>query len=221
MNEYDYLFKIIVVGSQQSGKSYFINKLRQVEYKEYKPTIGVDFMLKTIQVVHQDKKYNIKLQIWDTAGQERFQAITTAYFRGANGIFLFCNVNDQSSFEKCNAYLKQISEHGSENVKVMLVGNSFSSGRVVQTDELVQFAEQNNIMYTEINEQNITEKCDAIVQRLTLSTVVAKPTLISKNTNYFKTIFCINFNYILTQCLVASPFYFITSSNLLGIESIK
>ncbi|CAL6114856.1 Chain_A [Hexamita inflata] len=52
-------------------------------------------------------------------------------------------------------------------------------------------------------------------------TVVAKPTLISKNTNYFKTIFCINFNYILTQCLVASPFYFITSSNLLGIESIK
>ncbi|CAL5998023.1 Hypothetical_protein [Hexamita inflata] len=53
------------------------------------------------------------------------------------------------------------------------------------------------------------------------STVVAKPTLISKNTNYFKTIFCINFNYILTQCLVASPFYFITSSNLLGIESIK
>ncbi|CAL6077543.1 Cathepsin_L [Hexamita inflata] len=57
--------------------------------------------------------------------------------------------------------------------------------------------------------------------RGTLSTVVAKPTLISKNTNYFKTIFCINFNYILTQCLVASPFYFITSSNLLGIESIK
>ncbi|CAL5977742.1 Conserved_hypothetical protein [Hexamita inflata] len=54
-----------------------------------------------------------------------------------------------------------------------------------------------------------------------IATVVAKPTLISKNTNYFKTIFCINFNYILTQCLVASPFYFITSSNLLGIESIK
>ncbi|CAL5987085.1 Transmembrane_domain-containing protein [Hexamita inflata] len=52
-------------------------------------------------------------------------------------------------------------------------------------------------------------------------TVVAKPTLISKNTNYFKTIFCINFNYILTQYLVASHFYFITSSNLLGIESIK
>ncbi|CAL5995667.1 Rab11 [Hexamita inflata] len=169
MNEYDFLFKIIVVGSQQSGKSYFINKLRQAEYTEYKPTIGVDFMLKTIQVVHQDKKYNIKLQIWDTAGQERFQTITTAYFRGANGIFLFCNVNDQSSFEKCNVYLKQVKDYCSENVKVMLVGNSFSSGRVVQTDELVQFAEQNNIMYTEINEQNITEKCDAIVQRLTLS----------------------------------------------------
>ncbi|CAL5993966.1 Rab11 [Hexamita inflata] len=169
MNEYDYLFKIIVVGSQQSGKSYFINKLRHAEYTEYKATIGVDFILKTIKVAHQDKEYNIKLQMWDTAGQERFQTITTAYLRGANGIFLFCNVNDQNSFEKCDTYLKQICEHGNENVKIMLVGNSFSSDRVVQTDELVQFAEQNNIMYTEINEQNITEKCDAVIQRLTQS----------------------------------------------------
>ncbi|CAL6112841.1 Rab11 [Hexamita inflata] len=61
----------------------------------------------------------------------------------------------------------------------------------------------------------------AVILVFDITTVVAKPTLISKNTNYFKTIFCINFNYILTQCLVASPFYFITSSNLLGIESIK
>ncbi|CAL5995647.1 Rab11 [Hexamita inflata] len=146
-------------------------KITQLDfkYKEDKPTVGVDFMLKTIQVVHQDKEYNIKLQIWDTAGQERFQAITTAYLREATGILLFCNVNDQSSFEKCNVYLKKIKDCCSENVKVMLIGNSFSSGRVVQTDELVQFAEQNNIMYTEINEQNITEKRDAIVQRLTQS----------------------------------------------------
>ena len=28
----------------------------------------------------------VKLQIWDTAGQERFRTITSAYYRGADGV---------------------------------------------------------------------------------------------------------------------------------------
>ncbi|CAL5994016.1 Rab1a [Hexamita inflata] len=168
MNEYDYLFKIILVGSCYSGKSYFINKFIQTKYTYY-TTLGVEFYMKLISVSHQDKEYNIKLQIWDTPGLERFQTQISPYFRDATGILLFCNVNDQYSFERCDAYLKQVKEYCSEDVKVMLIGNNFSSDRVVQTDELVQFAEQNNIMYTEINEQNITEKCDGIIQRITQS----------------------------------------------------
>ncbi|CAL5993978.1 Rab11 [Hexamita inflata] len=167
-NQFDYLYKLVVVGAQKTGKTYFINKFRQAEYTQYGATIGVEFCTKQINI-NLEKDYNVKLQLWDTAGQEKIQAITTAYFRGATGILLFCNVNDQSSFEKCNVYLKQIKDYCNENIKVMLIGNSFSSGRVVQTDKLVQFAEQNNIMYTEINEQNITEKCDAVIQRLTQS----------------------------------------------------
>ncbi|CAL5995653.1 Rab11 [Hexamita inflata] len=168
-NQFDYLYKLVVVGAQKTGKTYFINKFRQTEYTQYRATISVEFYMKQINVSLQDKEYKVELKICDTSGLERFKAITTAYLREATGILLFCNVNDQSSFEKCNVYLKKIKDCCSENVKVMLIGNSFSSGRVVQTDELVQFAEQNNIMYTEINEQNITEKCDAIVQRLTQS----------------------------------------------------
>lgn len=30
----------------------------------------------------------MKLQIWDTAGQERFRTITSAYYRGADGIIM-------------------------------------------------------------------------------------------------------------------------------------
>ena len=35
-------------------------------------TIGVDFMIKTVEIDGE----KIKLQIWDTAGQERFRSIT-------------------------------------------------------------------------------------------------------------------------------------------------
>ena len=39
-------------------------------------------------IIAQVDGKTIKAQIWDTAGQERFRTITTAYYRGAMGIFL-------------------------------------------------------------------------------------------------------------------------------------
>ena len=57
-------------------------------------TVGIDFKIKTIEV--GDK--TVKLQVWDTAGQERFRTITTAYYRGANGILLVYDICDENSF---------------------------------------------------------------------------------------------------------------------------
>ena len=37
--------------------------------------------------VKVDKKV-VKLQIWDTAGQERFRTLTSAYYRGSDGVLL-------------------------------------------------------------------------------------------------------------------------------------
>jgi hypothetical protein len=46
------------------------------------PHVGCDFKLKDLEF--EGKR--VRLCLWDTAGQERFQAITSSYYRGADGV---------------------------------------------------------------------------------------------------------------------------------------
>ena len=80
--EYDYLFKIVLIGDSGVGKSNLLSRFTRNEFNlESKSTIGVEFATKSIQAEGK----TIKAQIWDTAGQERYRAITSAYYRGAVG----------------------------------------------------------------------------------------------------------------------------------------
>ncbi|GLJ42300.1 hypothetical protein SUGI_0875720 [Cryptomeria japonica] len=83
-DEYDYLFKVVLIGDSGVGKSNLLSRFSRNEfYLDSKSTIGVEFATKTIQI--DDK--TIKAQIWDTAGQERYRAITSAYYRDDAQIF--------------------------------------------------------------------------------------------------------------------------------------
>lgn len=78
--EYDYLFKVVLIGDSGVGKSNLLSRFTRNEFNlESKSTIGVEFATRSIKT---DDKV-IKAQIWDTAGQERYRAITSAYYRGA------------------------------------------------------------------------------------------------------------------------------------------
>ena len=58
-----FLFKIIVVGNANVGKSCILSKYTKNEYKvDYNVTIGVEFSSKHIKI----NDTSVKLQIWDT-----------------------------------------------------------------------------------------------------------------------------------------------------------
>lgn len=42
---------------------------------------------------------DIRIMLWDTAGQEEFDAITKAYYRGAQACVLAFSTTDRMSFE--------------------------------------------------------------------------------------------------------------------------
>ena len=63
--EYDYLFKVLLIGNSGVGKSSLLVRFTDDVFTDnFMPTIGVDFKIKTLTV---DGK-SAKLQIWDTAG---------------------------------------------------------------------------------------------------------------------------------------------------------
>ena len=65
-NEYDFVFKVLLIGNSSVGKSSLLLRFSDnVFHEAFLPTIGVDFKIRTIE--HAGSL--IKLQMWDTAGQ--------------------------------------------------------------------------------------------------------------------------------------------------------
>ncbi|CAN1345475.1 Ras-related protein RABA2a [Linum perenne] len=93
--EYDYLFKVVLIGDSGVGKSNLLSRFTRNEFcLESKSTIG-----------------------------ERYRAITSAYYRGALGALLVYDVTKPTTFENVSRWLKELRDHADSNIVIMLIGN--------------------------------------------------------------------------------------------------
>lgn len=179
MSEYDYLFKILLIGDSSVGKSCILLRFADDTFTEsFISTIGVDFKIKTIEL---DKKL-IKLQIWDTAGQERFKTITSSYYRGAHAIIVVYDITDTNSFMHVENWLKECDKYASGNVLKMLIGNKcdIPHKRVISYNDGKQLAENYGIKFLEISaKKNI--KVDDVFTTISKDLMVNVPSQTLKN----------------------------------------
>lgn len=142
-DEYDFLFKVVLIGDSGVGKSNLLSRFTKNEFNlESKTTIGVEFATKTIETEGKI----IKAQIWDTAGQERYRAITSAYYRGAVGALLVFDITKDQTFKNIDRWLQELKDHADQNIVIMLVGNKTDLDhlRDVKVEESKQYAEENS-----------------------------------------------------------------------------
>ncbi|XP_057726064.1 ras-related protein RABA1f-like [Arachis stenosperma] len=166
-DDYDYLFKLVLIGDSGVGKSNLLSRFTRNEFNlESKSTIGVEFATRTITV---DDNKVLKAQIWDTAGQERYRAITSAYYRGAVGALLVYDVTRHITFENVERWLKELRDHTDANIIVMLVGNKADLRhlRAVSTEDATAFAERENIFFMETSALESMNVDNAFTQVLT------------------------------------------------------
>ncbi|MEE6515960.1 hypothetical protein FKM82_025132 [Ascaphus truei] len=160
--EYDYLFKLLLIGDSGVGKSCLLLRFADDTYTDsYISTIGVDFKIRTVELEGK----TIKLQIWDTAGQERFRTITSSYYRGAHGIIIVYDVTDQESFSNVQQWLEEIQRYASDNVDKLLVGNKsdLSNKKVVEYTAAKTYADSLHIPLLETSAKHSTNVEQAFV----------------------------------------------------------
>ncbi|KAE8603259.1 hypothetical protein XENTR_v10014278 [Xenopus tropicalis] len=163
--------KVVVVGNGAVGKSSMIQRYcKGIFTKDYKKTIGVDFLERQIQLNDED----VRLMLWDTAGQEEFDAITKAYYRGAQACVLVFSTTDRESFETIPSWReKVVAEVG--DIPTVLVQNKIDllDETVIKNEEAEALAKRLKLRFyrTSVKEDlNVTEVfkylADKYLQRL-------------------------------------------------------
>ena len=167
--ETDLVYKILLLGDSEVGKSCFLMRYADNVFVEnYITTIGLDYKLKYIQL---DSGQVIKVQLWDTAGQDRYRTIAKNYYKGSHGILLLYDVTKSSSFENIREWIKDIREEVYEKAIIFLIGNKIDKKDQIKikTEEGEKLAEEFNIPFFEASAksgENVDEIFKALYKKI-------------------------------------------------------
>ncbi len=166
--EYDMIFKVVLVGDSGVGKTNILLRYLKNEFDtNTKATVGVEFGTKKAHIENS----SIKAQIWDTAGQERYRSITSAYYKGAHGALVVYDITRKSSFDSVEKWLSDLKNNGEEKMVIMVVGNKcdLEEGRVISLQDGEAKAQRNKVAFLEtsaLNATNVEKAFDELIQKI-------------------------------------------------------
>ena len=167
--DYDYIFKLVLIGDTCVGKSCILVRFSDDIFDDnYVTTIGVDFRFKTMVV----KNKVVKIQIWDTAGQERYRSITTAYYRGAAAIIICCDCTNEESFNNIKNWVEEIGKYTDKDaVDKMVFMNKCDliEDRCIKKEDIDKFEKENGIKVLEVSAktgEGIDKGFEYIIEKL-------------------------------------------------------
>ncbi|MCK4286443.1 MAG: GTP-binding protein [Candidatus Lokiarchaeota archaeon] len=143
MPDYDYTFKLMMLGDASVGKtSLTLRYISGYFMEDLKLTIGVDFYSKT--TLFNEKK--VKMQMWDFGGEERFRFLLSQYCKGANGAFFLYDITNVRSIEHLPDWTQIVRENAGD-IPIMLVGSKkdLDEFRTVPVEDGILAAKKYNL----------------------------------------------------------------------------
>ena len=154
-NNYDMIFKIVLIGDSSVGKTNILSKYILDEYDpDTQATIGVELSTKNYTFDNNE----VKVQIWDTAGQEKYRSITSSYYKGAHGCLLVYDITRKATFENIDKWLAEIKLSSNNEINMVLIGNKcdLEDKREVSIEEAQNKAKLLNMAFMETSALNGT-----------------------------------------------------------------
>lgn len=139
-------YKVVVLGNINVGKTSIVTHYMMGNfYPSYKPTVGIDFMSKTLYM----EDTIVRMQIWDSAGQERFRSLIPGYIRDSSVAIVVYDVTDRESFEELLYWVELVKKE--RDLAMVVVGNKIDlcDQRVVKFDEGKAYAQENDAIFFE------------------------------------------------------------------------
>jgi small GTP-binding protein len=143
---FDYTFKILLIGDSNVGKSSLILKSVKNKFiEEFKSTIGFEFFYLRYKINNK----NIQLQLWDTCGQERYHSLIKNIYKNSVLTIMVYSICDNNSFDNLEFWLKEIKIYSQPNIPVFLIGNKkdIEKERVVTEQQINDFIHENKIKF--------------------------------------------------------------------------
>jgi len=144
---------IITLGESSVGKSAYISKYVDGNYKNTLPTIGFDTNHKYFSLSNGE---SVKIIFEDTSGQERYHSLSFNFIIKANGIVLMYDITQKHTFDTVSNWCNQIWEYQKKDFPVILLGNKcdLENERQVQREEGEQIANEKGIKFLETSNKN-------------------------------------------------------------------
>jgi len=164
----EYLFKVIVIGEANVGKTSIIKRYVNNEFSnKYKYTIGVDFALKQVD---WDENTIVRLQLWDIAGQERFGIMTHVYYKEATGACIVYDVTSPKSFQAIERWKSDVDAKvklpNGDTVPCILLANKCDLGHNLDEEELKAYAKEHGFAGWFATSAKANQGIDTAVQLL-------------------------------------------------------
>lgn len=139
--------KVILLGDGGVGKTSIAKRYTQGTFSEtYKPSLGVDFMVKRVEI---DNRF-FKMLVFDTAGQEFISTLRKRYYSGSDGAIIVFDMTRRETFDALGKWVKEIQDEVGD-VETIFVGNKIDliDDRQVTREEAMEFAKSMNAAYME------------------------------------------------------------------------
>ncbi len=135
-----YSFKILLLGDPAVGKTSLIHRFIQNSFNsDYKATIGVDIMSKTLQI----NEVTVKLSLWDIAGQDKFRLFRNVFYRGASAAIIVFDLTRISSFNNLNNWVNELHMYVNVKIPFIIIGNKLDLDymRNVEREAALKYSE--------------------------------------------------------------------------------